>query len=590
MSSQKTTLALDVGARSAKLVWVEARNGEPVITRAETFALPMDEEDPHKLIATWIDSLGVSKHFCAVALPGSQTVFQSGRIMPNDPRSPEEVAAMDIAQFSEMAGDEMTHDVFAFEPPYEPNVRRYIMSMARPQVIQETIRDTRLNHLRPADLIPAPVALHNAVEHWAPEHELPWCYVSIGHNQTELAVGYKLSLLFARSIAIGGKSFTDAVVNATGLHPAQAEVRKHGDCGLRETDACFEELRGVADRWISQYNACMGVYRSQFQDRKMQVEKLVISGGATLLKGFKEYVAQKLGIQVITTDELRAQSGKPEAAEKRPDAQFDIAFGLAVTAMQLGTTYLSLLPAELKDEVVFRQKKPWWIAAAVFIFAGMAIYSATGLLLIKRDKAHLEAEQQKLRKLEQIDKQIQNTRSYCSQIVTNSVPLSDLLMNAPLARDVLTLVSSTVDPNDWITLFCDEKIYNLEEQELEEAIAASAGKASGKGMSLFRSLRTNPKRKAPTLAPATASKKEAAKKKEIMEPLRSVFIVEGYTQNPSLKTVKEMIERLKSAPEIARVDLRSDDKVLKPTGIPDSEADKMSNFSRFVIEIEVKRQ
>ena len=52
---------------------------------------------------------------------------------------------------------------------------------------------------------------------------------------------------------------------------------------------------------------------------------------------------------------------------------------------------------------------------------------------------------------------------------------------------------------------------------------------------------------------------------------------------------KEMIERLKTAPEVKRVDLRSDDKVLKPTGIPEFENEKLPSFRRFVIEIEVNR-
>ena len=84
-------------------------------------------------------------------------------------------------------------------------------------------------------------------------------------------------------------------------------------------------------------------------------------------------------------------------------------------------------------------------------------------------------------------------------------------------------------------------------------------------------------------------KKEAAAKKDLVDPLKAVFIVEGYTPNPSLKSVGEMIDRLKTSPEIARVDLRSDDQVLAPTGIPELEAEKVPNFRRFVIEIEVKR-
>ena len=573
-------IAIDVGVRSVRAVWVSLRGNTPVVTRVEPFALPLDEEEPHRLISTWIDKLGLTKHFCAMALPGSQAVFQSGRIMHSDPRTPRQVAAMDIAQFNEMAGDAMSYDVFAFEPPCEVGVRRYTMSMARPAVVANAIREAELDHIRPADLIAAPVALFNAMESFAGDHDEPWCYVNIGHAQTEVAVGLKGGLLFARSIPVGGKLFTEAVSQATGLSPVQAEVRKHVDCGLRETDSCFEGLRTAADRWLSQFNACMGVYRSQFQDRKFNTGRLVITGAASQLKGLKEYLASKMTIPVVTAAEL---PNVPEAY--RPYiGVYDLAFGLAITAMRIGTTYLSLLPDDLKDEVVFREKKPWWVVAAVLLTGSMALYSATGMYLLQRDGAQLDDEREQLHKREQIDKRIQALNALGAQTLTNSLPLSGLLMNGPLAREVLSLVASTVDPNDWITLFCDEKIYNPKEQDVE-SVAATPQAAVRNPFSLFRTIR-------PTAAPqhsAPADKKEAQAKKELVDALTTIFIVEGYTSNPSLKSVREMIERLKTSPAIARVDLRSDDQVLAPTGIPELEAEKVPNFRRFVIQIKVKR-
>lgn len=580
MAKLKQMVAVDVGARSVRAVWIQLRGAVPTVTRAESFSLPLDAEEPHKLISSWIDKIGLTKHFCAVALPGSQTVFQSGRIMHSDPRTPEQIAAMDIAQFSEMAGDEMSHDVFAFEPPFEMGVRRYVMSMARPSAIAQEVQQAGLNHIRPADLVAAPVALHNAVEALAGPHDEPWCYANIGHTQTEVAVGLPNGLLFARSVPVGGKIFTEAVSQATGLPAVQAEVRKHAECGLRETDACFEPLRAAADRWVSQFNACMGVYRSQFQDRKYNPVRLVITGGGAQLKGFKEYLTAKLGQPVITSAEL---PGVPESY--RPHAgSYDLAFGLAVTAMRTCVTYLSLLPEDLKDEVVFREKKPWWIFAAVLLTGAMALYSATGVFLLRRDGAQLEEERDLLRKREQIDKRIQELKALSAQMLTNSVPLTQILMNGPLAREVLTLVASTVDPNDWITLFCDEKIYNPKEQDAD-AKAPKAAPAARNPFSLFRSMKPAA---AAAVAPA-ADKKESASRKDLVDPLTSVFIVEGYTPNPSLKSVREMIERLKTSPEIARVDLRSDDQVLSPTGIPELESEKIPNFRRFVIQIEVKR-
>ena len=584
MSSPKQMIALDVGSRSVRAVWVGLRGGQPVITRAESFALPMDEENPHKLIATWVDSVGLSKHFCAIALPGAQTVFQSGRIMHNDPRTPEQVAAMDIAQFNEMAGDEMIHDVTAFETPFEVGVRRYVMSMARPAAIAEAIQATRLNHLRPADLIAAPVALYNAMEAFSAPHEEVCCYINIGHAQTEVAVGLGNGLLFARSIATGGKLFTDAVAQATGLPPVQAEVRKHADCGLRETNACFESLRTAADRWISQFNACLGVYRSAFQDRRFQISKIVITGGGAQLKGFKEYLAAKLSLPVQTTGDLDGVS----PAHRQYAGTYDIAFGLAISAMGLGMAHLSLLPGDLKDEVVFRAKKSWWLAAAIFLIGAMALYSVTGILLLKRDGALLKAEQEKLNQRERTDKRIQQLRLMQDQILTNSLPLSALLLNGPLAREMLTLVSQTVDPDDWITLFCDDKIYNTKEQDTDGK-ATTPQSAVRNPSALFRTLRPTP----PPAAPPAGARSDPATRKDLVDHLSSgtnsapVFIVEGYTPNPSLKSVRDMITRLKTSPEIARADLRRDDQVLAPTGIPELEEEKLPSFRRFVIEIEV---
>ena len=589
-------VALDVGSRSVRAVWVQLRGSQPVITRTESFALPHGEEDPHQLIATWLASVGLAKHFCVTALPGAQAVFQSGRILPNDPRTPEQVAAMDITQFSEMAGDAMAHDVFSYEPDHEQGIRRYTMAMARPAVIEDAIREASANHFRPADLIAAPVALYNALEPFSGGHEEPWCYVSIGHLHTEVAIGLEKGLTFARSIAVGGKMFTDAVAQALGLSPVQAEVRKHAECGLNDGNTGAEQLRAAADRWVSQFNACMGVYRSQFQDRRFFITKIVLSGGGAQLKGLKEYLSQKLNLPVITSAEL---PNLPD--DFRPYVgTYDMGYGLAITALRACVTYLSLLPDDLKDEVIFKEKKPWWIATAILLMAGMGVLSAMGIYTLNREKTHLEGENNRLTQGKKVDQRIQGLKTEGEQMLTNSVPLSELLMNGPVAREVLTLVASSISPGDgtnvgdWITLFCDESIYNKNEQNVNtpKVNAPTAPAATSPTRTPLTNLR-NPTAAAPrpgaTALPKPGTDPKALAKNEI-DQLSSAFIVEGYTSNPSLKTVRELIERLQTSPDIKRVDLLGDERVLNPTGLTDPETQKLlTNYRRFVIKIEVNR-
>ena len=545
----------------------------------ESFALPLEEDNPNEMIRQWISQHNLSKSLCNVALNGNQTVFQGGKIPHSDPRTARQVAAMDITQFNEMAGDEMEYDVADFEFDFEPGMRRYIMSMARPAAIEKALHKTDQMNLRPSDLIPTPIALFNALESFTNEHKQPWCYVNIGHNQTDVAIGGKNGLLFARTIAVGGKIFTDAVAAETGLPGAQAEVRKQSECGLRETDSCCESLRAAADRWISQFNACMGVFKSQIPEEQLNIPQLVISGGGARLTGFKAYLISKLSMQVMEAQELP----NIPPSYKKHIGQYDIAYGLAISSFDSAIAKLSLLPEDLKDEVIFRAKKPWWVAAAIFLFIAMGVYSATGVYLLKRDGALLHEERTRLRSREKIDDRITQLKLMESQVLKNSVPLAQLLMNGPISRELLSLVCSSVDPDDWITLFCDEKIYNPEEQGEADA-SKPVTNAARNPFSLFRTIR-----------PAAAAKKILSKndaaltKKGMVDNLEHIFIVEGYTPNPSLRTVREMIERLKTSPEIARIDLRSDDQVLAPTGIPELEDEQIPDFRRFVIEIEVHR-
>ncbi len=576
MAKPKQIIALDAGSHSLQALWLQMRGSKPVVMRAESLAMPLDAENPNEIIQQWITRKGLSKAFCVVALQGDRNVFQGGKIPHNDPRTAEQVAEMDLAQFNEMAGDAMTHDVADFEMTNEPGMRRYLMAMARPAEIERSIRECAQMHIRPADLIPAPAALFNALESFAPKHAEPWCYVNIGHKQSDVAIGTQTGLLFARSIAVGGKIFTDAVVAETGLPASQAEIRKQSDCGLRETDACCESLRKAADRWIAQFNACMGVYRSQFPEGKLKVPHLVITGGGSRLKGIKAYLMNRLAMQVSDVSEL---PNLPQSY-KEYTGTYDLAYGLALSVTRTATTKLSLLPEDLKDEVVFRAKKPWWIATAVLMFLCMGVYSATGVFILKRDGAQLQEEQTRLKTRERIDQRIAQLKLMETHVLTNSVPLGRLLMNGPLAREVLTLVCASVDPDDWITLFCDEKIYNPKEQTEAEAAAEETGVPKNP-FSLFRT------RSKGAQKPSSKPKDTAPERKELVDALDQIFIVEGYTPNPSLRTVKEMISRLKTSPQIARVDLRSDDQVLAPTGIPELEDEQIPDFRRFVIEIEV---
>ena len=574
MPRAKQIVGLDIGARNVRAVWMRMEGGAPRATRTETLALPIEAQDAIPIVRSWLAKIGLANAFCAVSLPGASAVFQPGRIPPNDPRTPRQAAAMDLAQFNEMAGDIMRHALHAFDAPGEPGHTCYLLAMSRPVAIERALESATLAGVRPADLIPAPVALFNALEPLAPPHTQPWMFLDVGHQQTDVAIGLSSRLLFARTIPIGGRAFTEAIVQAATLSPAQAEARKHADAGFAD-ERIGPALRAVADRWVSQINSCLGVYRGQYGAGAFAVDRIVLTGGGARLRGLSDALSAQLQMPAIRAADLPGAA--TAAGVSGWIGSCDLAAGLAVTAMEAAPVHLSLLPEKLRDEMVFKEKKPYWIAAAVLGALALGLFTASGLASIHRDRKNLEQERSDLRGCEAIVKQIDEIRHNGEAIRARATPLMPILMGGPVARDALTLVAKAIHPDDWITLFCDEASYLPLVSEIEPPKPIPRRSP----FALFRDLTTG---KLPPSPPASMPPRPSPK------PVRPVFVIEGFTPDPSLSSVKDLLARLRTSAGVVKTDLLADDRVLPPKGLTDAERAALPPYRRFVIQLEVAPQ
>ena len=76
MYAIRSYYALDAGSHTLQALWLQMRGNKPVVTRAESFAMPLDAENPNELIQPWVGKKGLTKAFCQMALQGDRTVFQ----------------------------------------------------------------------------------------------------------------------------------------------------------------------------------------------------------------------------------------------------------------------------------------------------------------------------------------------------------------------------------------------------------------------------------------------------------------------------------------------------------------------------------
>jgi hypothetical protein len=595
MSHLKQIVGLDFGARNARAVWVQLRGGVPHVVRTAQMALPLEGGDAPALLRSWLGQLGLLKKFAAVQIPGTQLVFQPGRLNPDDPRTPRQAAEMELATFNDMAGDSMASDVTAHE--WSPGVRIYLMGMARPSVIAEALSDLEPVGIRPADLVPAPAAFFNALAPLTRNHEGATLFVNIGHNQTELAIGTVKGLLFARAFAMGGRLFTEAVARLAGVSLTQAEKQKVRE-GSIVPDAPFAEtLRPLAERWYSQAAACLSAYRGAFTGERFGLSRVVLSGGGAQLRGLRSYVQERIGLPVMLPDELpgadafAVSAGAPRAAgqdnkDERPSLNhFDMALGLAYTALETGISPLSLLPEPLRGEVIFREKKPYLIAASVMGALTLGVVTASMVFSLRGETVKLDDERRELRLREQMDKSIAAIRQRGELLRQRSNPIRNLLFGGPVMREVISLVANAISPDDWISMICEETSYKVDAAAgTKPAQPAVPAPRTGFFVPGFRSVtRTDPGR------PAEARSLLASLTPAPTPSDFTVFIIEGYTPDMGLTTVKAMIQRLATASRVRKVDLLSDDRVLPPT-LPEElreQGVELPNMRRFVVRLEV---
>ncbi len=616
MPRVRQIVGLDLGTRNVRAVWVELHNGSPRVLRAEKMELPLEGGDALKLTRAWLEQLGLLHGFASVAVPGPQLVFQPGRLTPDDPRTPRQAADMELVRFNDMVGETMVCDVTAYNGADAS--RQYLMAMARPSIIRDALSALEPISIRPTDLVPAPAALFCGFACAESDTDGPRLIVDIGAVKTEIAIGTNEGILFARAFPLGGRHFTEALAKGGACPLQQADSQKLRDATLDEGGPYSEFLLPVAERWYSQFSAVMAAYRSAVPGQKMGISAVILTGGGAKLAGFPNWLEARLSrktgakspakgeedlwspyalnksiasgdskesiplkvnplpsVRVIPAAELPCPSGIPDLCT------YATAIGLALTSLDApNLPHLSLIPESLRDEVVFKEKKPYWIATAATLILAIGVFTAGLLISLGRDSVRLEAERQELRKREKIDNEIAAIRAETEAIRKEAVPLRRLLVGGPASRYAMSLVATAIAPADWISLVCDEETY-LRHEAPKPVPEALKPVRPGFFVPGFRD--NDPKARESSSVFTDAEAKPAPEKSKFTS-----FIIEGYTPDMSFKSVDEMLRRIRGGARVKSVDLLSDDKVKPPAELPEAiKALNLPEMRRFVIRMEV---
>jgi len=197
--------------------------------------------------------------------------------------------------------------------------------------------------------------------------------LDMGCDNTTLMVsnGYKI---WIRNVPIGGNHFTRALTKEMKLSFAKAEHLKCNATKSPDPRAVFQALRPVFNDYVSEIQRSIGYFSSV--NRSAKIMKVIGLGNGFKLAGLQKFLQQNLQYEVERPDTFRALSGdsvlnSPLFSENI--LSFAVPYGLALQGLELTRIRTTLLPPEIIAARRIRKKKPWAVATAAALLAGLSL-------------------------------------------------------------------------------------------------------------------------------------------------------------------------------------------------------------------------
>ncbi len=227
--------------------------------------------------------------------------------------------------------------------------------------------------------------------------------ISLGTDTTDLVVtnGFRV---WQRNIPIGGNHFTRALSKELKLTFVKAEHLKRNATEADDPKAVFQAMRPVFSDLLSEIQRSLGYFTSI--DKSAKINHMLALGNGMKLPGLQRYLSQNLEMEVNPVTEFErlmagSAAGKPQFKENT--LSFAVAYGLCLQGLGKSELITNLLPEEIVRTRLVRNKKPWMVAGAAAILAGLTFnyYSHVA--------AYSEVENDAMKQAESRAKSVQTT-------------------------------------------------------------------------------------------------------------------------------------------------------------------------------------
>lgn len=125
--------------------------------------------------------------------------------------------------------------------------------------------------------------------------------VNVGASKTNISVLQEGAPIFTRDCSIGCNNHTDALVRELSLSREDAEQVKQGHTvASAPAENAQTVLATASDEIYTELYRSFDYFKNSVSD--VEISRILLSGGAALMKGFPEKMAERLGIPVEVVD------------------------------------------------------------------------------------------------------------------------------------------------------------------------------------------------------------------------------------------------------------------------------------------------
>ena len=380
MANPRSAWGIDIGNRALKAIKLTRESSGQlrlsdfeVIEHETLLSNAGDNRDSliQSALAHFVQKHPEKKAVVAVSVSGSNSLARFIKLPPVEPKKIPEIVKFEAIQQIPFALDDVEWSYQLFRAPDSPDVEVGIFAM-RKDLINHQIQaytDVGLN-VEAVQL--NPLAVYNAMYFDDRVAGGATMIIDVGAENTDLIIADG-ETVWLRSIPVGGKNFTEILVKDFKLSFAKAEELKRTAASSKYAKQIFQKMRQVFADLVAEVQRSIGFYASVHRESKLK--RVLALGGTFHLPGLQKYLQQNLQMDVIRIDKLGA-GGVGESRRNVFDENLlsmASAYGLAIQAMGDAKITSSLLPEQIRRAKLWKDKNPWFGAAAACFVVGSGL-------------------------------------------------------------------------------------------------------------------------------------------------------------------------------------------------------------------------